>query len=155
MFRIQMSLIAGAFWVAVSPLAASAQMPPPEGAPQPNNPYAQPYGPPPSTTTTATNPKMLARAKTWFAELQSGSIDRAQLSSSASANLTDATISNARSMIGRLGAPVSFVQQRAGTQGGVSYGIYLVTFKNGQKLDFLFAVDGTGKVTSLGLGSPH
>jgi hypothetical protein len=54
-----------------------------------------------------------------------------------------------------LGPPVSFVQQQANTQGTVSAAIYVVTFKNGEKVDFLFAVDSQGKVQGMSLGTPH
>ena len=54
--------------------------------------------------------------------------------------MTDATIANAQKMIGGLGPPVSFVQQQSSSQGNVSAAIYVVTFKNGEKIDFLFAV---------------
>jgi hypothetical protein len=124
--------------------------PPPEGAPEATNPYGQPYDAP-----SAPNPQMLAKAKHWFAQLQSGHIDRTQLESNANANMSPSTLSSAKQMVGSLGTPVSFVQQRAGTQGNISYAIYLLTFKNGEKIDFLFALDSEGKVASLGLGSPH
>lgn len=151
MFRNFTSFFAIALWASVA-LCASAQQPPPEGAPQAENPYGQPYSP--NATTSAPNPAMLARAKSWFAQLQSGKVDRSQLGANAGGSLSEATIANARTEIGSLGMPVSFVQEQAGSQGGVSYGIYTVTFKNGKKVDFLFAVDSQGKVTSLGLGSP-
>jgi hypothetical protein len=117
---------------------------------------APPVGPmtQPSAAPTA-DPAMLARAKSWFAALQAGNVDRSQLSASANSNMTVATINNAQSVIGGLGTPVSFVQQQAGVQGSISYAIYLVTFKDGKKLDFLFAVDQQGKIASLGLGTPH
>lgn len=133
--------------------ALGQQMPPPEGSPEQSNPYSQPGSG--STTTSAPNKALLTRAKVWFGELQSGSVDRSQLATSASSSLSDATVANARQMIGSLGKPVSFVQQRTGSQGGITYGIYVVTFQNGQTVNFLFAVDSTGKVTSLGLGNPH
>ena len=47
--------------------------------------------------------------------------------------------------------PVSFDQQRSGTQGDVRYDVYLVTFANGTKLDFLIAVDGQGKIAGMRL----
>jgi hypothetical protein len=37
------------------------------------------------------------------------------------------------------------------TQNGVDYAIYLLTFGDGKKLDFIFAVDGQGKVAGLRL----
>lgn len=134
--------------------AFAQQMPPPEGAPEQNDPYAQ-HPVPGATTTPAQSKALMTRAKIWFGELQTGSVDRGQLASNANSNMSDATIANAKQMVGGLGKPVSFVAQRTGMQGGVTYGIYVVTFQNGQTVDFLFAVDSTGKVTSLGLGTPH
>ena len=150
MIRIFVSSIVFALCAsAVSP-AIAQQMPPPEGAPEQSNPYAAPSG-----STSVPDKKLLARAKSWFGQLQSGKVDRSQLAANASSNMNDATMTNAQQMIGALGKPVSFVQQRSGTQGNVTYGIYLVTFENGKQVDFLFAVDSSGKVTSLGLGTPH
>jgi len=108
--------------------------------------------PAPSPTT---NPQLLAMAKQWFAQLQAGKIDRSQLDTGPYGNMTDASIANAQKMIGNLGPPVSFVQQQYQVQGNVSAAIYLVTFGNGQKVDFLFAVDRQGKVAGLSLGTPH
>jgi len=67
--------------------------------------------------------------------------------------MNNATISNAQRMIGNLGTPVSFVQERAGSQNDVSWAIYLVTFKNGQSMYFLYGVGSDGKITTLGLGT--
>jgi hypothetical protein len=145
MFRIITSSLALALCASLAQVGAAAQeYPPPEA-----------LGPPSAATATP-DPLLLMRAKSWFAQLQSGNIDRSELATdSPNANLTDATIANARKMIGNLGRPVSFVQQQAATQGGVTAAIYLVTFKNGQKVDFLFAVDSQGKIAGLGLGKPH
>lgn len=120
--------------------------------------YPSPYGPPPQSAANPTakpDPTMLGRARHFFEELQSGSVNRSELSSGANANLNNATIENGQRMIGNLGTPVSFVQQQTGSQGGVSWAVYLVTFKNGQTLDFLYGVDANGKVTTLGLGTPR
>lgn len=149
MIRISTTLVALALFASAT-LVASAQQPPPEGPPQAQNPYA-----PSATTSSAPNPAMLARAKTWFAHLQAGTIDRSQLATNANSNLTDATITNAQKMIGNLGRPVSFVQQQASTQGNDTAAIYVVTFKNGKKIDFLFVEDTQGKVEGLGLGTPQ
>jgi hypothetical protein len=152
MFRISIGFFTFALLAATLVCPASAQQPPPEGAPQATNPYGQPSSNAPAPS--APNPALLKHAKVWFAELQSGKVDPAQLATSSSSSLNQATIANAQKLIGGLGTPVSFVQQQTTSQGGVSYAIYLVTFKNGQKVDFLFAMDGEGKVTSLGLGTP-
>ena len=154
MARYSITVLALALVAGAALPAFAQQMPPTEGAPEQNDPYAQ-HPAPSSTTTPAQNKALMARAKVWFGELQTGSIDRGQLASNANSNMSDATIANAKQMVGGLGKPVSFVAQRTGTQGGVTYGIYVVTFQNGQTVDFLFAVDSSGKVTSLGLGTPH
>ena len=146
--RLVTSLFALALWASGASAAGAQGYPPSEGAPQSNNPYAS------SAANNTPNPALLAKAKNWFGQLQAGQIDREQMESGPNANLNDATISNAQRMIGDLGKPISFVQQRTGSQGGVTYAIYLVTFKNCEKVDFLFAVDHEGKVASLGLGSP-
>ncbi len=148
------SIVLALFAGAALPALAQQMPPPPEGAPEQTNPYGQPLEPG-SSATSVPDKKMLARAKNWFSALASGRIDRSQLATNASSNMNDATIANAQKMIGALGKPVSFVAQRSGSQGNITYGIYLVTFENGKKVDFLFAVDSSGKVTSLGLGTPH
>jgi hypothetical protein len=152
MTRICTALFALALFSSGGVLFASAQQPPPEGAPMQGSPYGQAYGPNPSATT---NPALLARAKSWFAALQKGKVDRSQLAAGPNGNMTDASIAGAQKMIGSLGAPVSFVQERAQSQGNVSAAIYQITFKNGEKVDFLFAVDSDGKVAGMSLGTPH
>jgi hypothetical protein len=156
MIRPFAGLFALALW-ATTALASAQQYPPPppEGAPMPNNPYAQPYQPSAPETSNAPNPAMLARAKKVFAQLQAGKIDRSQLAEGPNENFTDASIASAEKMIGPLGKPASFVQQQAMTRGTVHAAIYTITFKNGKKVDFLFAVDDQGKIAGLSLGTPH
>lgn len=157
MERFSRALLAIAFGLTV--VAAA----PPGGGPSGGGmPGGEPVGPPPppapinlpSAAPTA-DPAMLTRAKNWFAALAAGSIDRSQLAATTNGSLTDAMIANAQKTLGVLGTPVSFVQQRAGTQGSVSYAVYLLTFKSGTKLDFFFAVDGQGKVAGLQIGQPQ
>jgi hypothetical protein len=147
MIRILIGSFALTLAVSGAALPGGAQEYPPPGA-----------LPPPSaaTATAKPDPAMLGRARHFFDELQSGTVNRSELASGGpNAGLNNATISNAQRMIGNLGVPVSFVQQQAGSQGGVSWAVYLVTFKNGQRLDFLYGVNGDGKVTTLGLGTPR
>lgn len=154
MFRIYTGLLALA--LSLAPLGVTAQeYPPPEGAPQPNNPYAQPQQPGAPAVNNAPNPALLARAESVFMQLQAGKIDRSAMATGPNSNFTDATITNAQKMIGGLGKPVSFVQQQATSQGSVHAAIYLVTFKNGQKVEFLFALDSQGKIAGLSLGTPR
>jgi hypothetical protein len=140
-------------------VAAAPPPPPPQG---PSGGPVEPNGAPPmtapmpaSTAVPTADPHMLARAKSWFAMIQAGKIDRSQLNASANEALTDAKVTAAQSAVGSLGTPVSFVQQRAGSQGSINYAIYLLTFQNGQKLSFLFAVDQQGKVAGLQFMQPQ
>ena len=71
------------------------------------------------------------------------------------ANMNAATVANAQRMIGGLGKPVSFVEQHSQSQGSTNAALFLVTFQNGQQIDFLFMLDSQGKVAGLGLGTPH
>ncbi|MBV9332799.1 MAG: hypothetical protein JO146_02215 [Candidatus Eremiobacteraeota bacterium] len=147
MIRILIGSFALTLAVSGAALPAAAQEYPPPGA-----------LPPPSaaTATAKPDPAMLGRARHFFDELQAGSVNRSELApGGANASLNNATIANAQHMIGSLGLPMSFVQQQAGSQGGVSWAVYLVTFKNGQSLDFLYGVNSDGKVTTLGLGTPR
>lgn len=145
--------------------ACAAATPPgmPGGNP-PGGAQPQPVGPPPGpvyqpmnqpSPTATVNPGMLREAKTWFAALQAGTVDRSQLAPKASSSLTDADLAQAKAMIGNLGTPTSFSQQQAASQGGISFAIYLVTFKSGAKYDFFFAVDQQGKVEGFKLGRPQ
>ncbi|HLX25434.1 MAG TPA: hypothetical protein VKR05_00460 [Candidatus Cybelea sp.] len=146
MMRIFIGSFALTLAVAGAWLPAAAQEYPPPGAL------------PPASAASATakpDPAMLGRARHFFQELQTGNVDRSDLAAGPNANMNNATISNAQHMIGSLGTPVSFVQQQAGSQNGVSWAIYLVTFKNGQSIDFLYGVGSDGKITTLGLGTPR
>jgi hypothetical protein len=155
MVRITTTIIAAALFASAPLLCVAAQEPPPpEGAPIQSNPYGEP-GAPNANESSVVNKPLLAKAKHWFAGLQTGKIDRSQMESGPNANVNDATVANAQRIIGGLGTPVSFVQQREGTQGNITYAIYAVSFRNGQTVDFLFAMDSSGKVASLGLGTPH
>jgi hypothetical protein len=103
------------------------------------------------TATPSPDPAMLARAKNEFAQLQSGKIDRTTLTTEMSTALTDDKLATLKGAIGNLGTPVSFAQQRAGTRGDVRYAVYVVTFANGTKLDFLIGIDGQGKIAGMQL----
>jgi hypothetical protein len=125
------------------------QQPPPAPAPPPIAPLPAQTGAPAATP--SPDPAMLAQAKNVFAQLQSGKLDRALLTTEMNAALTDDKLATVKTSIGTLGAPVSFEQEHAGTQTGVRYGVYLVTFSNGAKLDFLIGIDGQGKIAGMRL----
>jgi hypothetical protein len=125
---------------------AQPQQPPPAPAPPPVAPVPAQTGATPSP-----DPAMLAQAKNVFAQLQSGKLDRLLLTTEMNTALTDDKLATVKSSIGTLGAPVSFEQEHAGTQTGLRYGVYLVTFSNGAKLDFLIGIDGQGKIAGMRL----
>jgi cytochrome c1 len=130
-----------------------------QGQPQPGGPPNPSITPMPAGApaqgaepgaTASPNPQVLARAKSWFAQLQAGKIDRSQLAPGMD-KLTDEQVANVSSQIKSLGTPVTFEQQQTMTQAGNTITAYLLTFGNGQKLTFYFAVDGQGKVSGLQL----
>ena|SRR5579863_8691546 len=154
MIRTFTLLAAIAFTAGAAFPASAQQMPPPEGPPVGGNPYGAPGGEPAATP--IPDKVMLAQAKKIFGELQTGKVDPSQFSSnSANASMNAATVANAQRMIGGLGKPVSFLAQQSQSRGSTNAVLYLVTFQNGQQIDFLFMVDSQGKVAGLGLGTPH
>jgi hypothetical protein len=151
-----LALAAGLLLTAVAATPPTMPQNPPGGQAPPAGPVGPPmmtpapYGAPAPATTPSPNPQMLARAKSWFAQLQAGKIDRSQLAPGMG-SLTDEQVTNVSAQIKSLGTPVTFEQQQTMTQNGVDYAIYLLTFGDGKKLDFIFAVDGQGKVAGLRL----
>lgn len=151
-----LTLATGLLLMAVAPPPGMPAQP--QSGQQPPGPAAQPmYTPAPNgapgaepTATPTPNPKMLAKAKSWFAQLQAGKIDRSQLASGMG-SLSDDQVASVSSKIKSLGTPVTFEQEQTMTQGGISYAVYLLTFGNGQKLNFIFALDSQGKVAGLRL----
>jgi hypothetical protein len=151
-----LALAAGLLLTTVAALPPPPMPQNPSGGQPPPGPVAPPmvtpvpYGAPAPTATPSPNPQMLARAKSWFAQLQAGKIDRSQLAPGMG-SLTDEQVTNVSAQIKNLGTPVTFEQQQTMTQNGVDYAIYLLTFGDGKKLDFIFAVNGQGKVAGLRL----
>jgi hypothetical protein len=144
-------LVLYASTIAAVPPGGNTTVTQPQQPPPP--PAAPPLAPGPATTaaTPSPDPAMLARAKNEFAQLQAGKIDRTTLTTQMSTALTDDKLAIVKTSIGNLGTPVSFDQQRAGTQGDVRYAVYVVTFANGTKLNFLIGVDGQGKIAGMQL----
>lgn len=135
------TLICAALFAAT--VGAAAAQGAPTAPPEPGGSSAAPAATP--------NAELLARAKSWFEQLQAGKIDRTQLATATNGALTDAQVQEVHQMIGSLGTPMSFEQQHAMSQNGMAYAIYLVTFADGKKLNFAFGVDAQGKVAGLRL----
>ena len=108
----------------------------------------------PSTAPAATptpDPAIVARAKSLFKMLQTGKLDRAQLSDQANSGITDATMTQAAAQLGPLGDPVTFEQEKTGQREGSNLYLYLLTFGNGAKLAFVVGINAAGKITALGV----
>jgi hypothetical protein len=104
-----------------------------------------------SGTPAPVDPAMMTQAKLVFTQMQGGTLDRSLLEPAMSTALTDQQLSAMKSSVGPLGAPVGFTQQRAGTQGNFNYALYLITFKDGSKLNLLYVIDKQGKIAGLRL----
>jgi hypothetical protein len=101
------------------------------------------------------NAEALARAKTWFAALQNANVDRTQLTDEANRALTEEMLKSVAGQISPLGEPTSFDQVQTGSQSGSTYYVYRIGFKNGDHWNFIFAFDGTGKVSGLRIAPAH
>lgn len=110
--------------------------------------------PAPAATAPA-NADVLARAKAVFASLQAGTIDRTQLTDVMNKSLSDDQLKTVAAKIGPLGAPTSFDQIATGSQSGSAVYTYRLGFSNGDHLNFLFAVDGSDKISGFYLLPPQ
>jgi len=90
---------------------------------------------------------MLARAKSVFSQLQAGKVDPSQLTPQMKA-VSEAQLKSAQSSIAH-GSPVAFEQTQSFSQGDYTYAVYLVTFADGAKVNFVLALDSQGKVASM------
>ncbi len=98
----------------------------------------------------APDAKVAATAKAWFIALQHGKIlDASQLDAQMTALLTPAILSSFEAQIGPLGDPTSFEQAKTGTKDGNTYFVYTLSFKTGDRLQFVIAFDPDGKIGGL------
>lgn len=97
----------------------------------------------------AEDPAVTARAKEWLHRLQTGNIDRLQLTDLVNSGLTPTTIKQLADKFGPLGDPVRFVYEGTQVVAGdnVAY-IYGVTFKTGA-ITYIFVLDKNGKISGL------
>jgi hypothetical protein len=90
-----------------------------------------------------------ARAKEWLHRLQTGDIDRSQLTSTMNADLTPDVIKQIRGKIGPLGDPQSFtlLGQQSVESDETAY-VFRVVFKT-TTLNEMFVLDKDGKVAGI------
>ncbi|MBD5605972.1 MAG: hypothetical protein IAI48_12925 [Candidatus Eremiobacteraeota bacterium] len=124
---------------AVAP-AASADAP----SPSPSSPPVAP-----SSAPTA-DPAVTARAMDWFHALQTGKLDRSQLTTEANAAFTDTLVAQVAAQIGPFGTPSSFAFLGKNTVGGVTAYVYKLGFTSPTPaLTFVFATDAANKIAGL------
>jgi CubicO group peptidase (beta-lactamase class C family) len=98
------------------------------------------------------DPAITALARQWMRRMQTGDIDKSQLSASFAKHLTRDMVSGMKEDLAPLGDPTSFVYRgKSKTNGATAYQ-YSVGFK-GARLQLTIAVDSQGKISALGLGS--
>jgi len=91
-----------------------------------------------------------ARATEWLHRLQTGTIDRTQLTPAMNKGLTAAVVEQLENQLGPLGDPVAMKlsETKPPFAGNTSY-IFKVDFKNDATVYFIFVLDATGKVSGL------
>ena len=90
-----------------------------------------------------------ARAKLWLRRVQSGEIDRTQLTPGLSALLDDATVKADAADFGPLGEPLDFTYAAKRDQpGGTTIYVYRVRFKSAA-MTWWFGLDQRGKISAL------
>lgn len=90
------------------------------------------------------------RAKEWLHRLQTGTIDRTQLTDKMSTLLTDATAATLAGQIGPLGEPLSMTPYQTKVVAGDTAYVYKVEFANDTTLYFIFVLDtASGKISGL------
>jgi hypothetical protein len=91
-----------------------------------------------------------ARAKEWLNRLQTGKIDRSQLTAAVSKGLTDALVAQLADKLGPLAAPLSMVEIEKHVVAQDTAYVYKVEFANDTTLYFIFALDtASGKISGL------
>ncbi len=90
-----------------------------------------------------------ARAKAWLLRVQSGTIDRSQLTPQLSALLDAAAVKSDAAEFGPLGEPLGFTYADKREQpGGTTIYVYRVRFKSAA-MTWWFGLDARGKISAL------
>jgi hypothetical protein len=115
-----------------APTAAAAQILPAQSTPRPVPIPAA------SAAVLPAAPAIMLRAREWFHRMQTGDIDRTQLTTAVSTEYTDALVKTVATMTGALGDPNGFTY------------IDKLDFAS-SSLYFLFTLDGADKISGLRL----
>ena len=99
----------------------------------------------------AADPAIIARAKEWLHRLQTGDIDRSQLTAKMNEALTPDVIKQISAKFGPLGDPQTFAPLgQQSVPGDMTAYVYRVTFKS-TTLNEVFVLDKDGKVAGVQL----
>jgi hypothetical protein len=108
----------------------------------------------PSPTATASlsaaDQKVLDRAKTWYGMMQTGKIDRTQLTKDMNDALTPEKVAAISQQLKPFGAPSSFTQKDSSVVGSYTVYHYNVGISGGV-LVMTFALDKSGQIAGLNL----
>ncbi|MBV9972414.1 MAG: beta-lactamase family protein [Candidatus Eremiobacteraeota bacterium] len=89
-----------------------------------------------------------ARAKEWIGRIQTGRIDRSQLSATMSKALTPDLVAGAKAQFGRLGPARTLTYLGKSTQGASTVYVYRVDFAR-DSLNLILSIDVAGKIDGL------
>ncbi len=105
-----------------------------------------------SPAASPTDATVLAHARSWFDALQHGQLlDPSELDDRMKALMTPAIVTQGAKQLEPLGAYTGFDQVQTGTRNGDTFYVYKVTFKGAEALNFIYVVDGSGKISGLRL----
>jgi hypothetical protein len=128
-----------------TPRPASAASPAP-GA----SPTATSSSTPAPAASGAVDPKVLTRARSWYDMLESGSIDRSQLTKDMDAAMTPDKVSQIAANLKLLGTPTSFTQIDSAAVSAYTVYHYRVGLASGA-LVMTLALDASGKIAGINL----
>lgn len=106
--------------------------------------------PAPTATPAQATQQTLMRAKEWLGRMQSGNVDRSQLTAKMSEQYTDDVRATLANEVGPMGAVVAMTLKDVKHKEGSTGYLFSVTYANGTNAEYLFALeDATGKVSGL------
>jgi hypothetical protein len=102
------------------------------------------------TAAPSASPEINARAKEWLGRIQSGKIDRTQLTKTMSDQLTDAMVTSVANQVGPLGPATKLELVQVLHQGGNTAYVYNATFAGDSSWLFAFVLDdASSKISGL------
>jgi hypothetical protein len=104
-----------------------------------------------SAPTADADAAVTARAKDWLHQIQTGKIDRTQLTDKMNAAITDSTLASVSSQLAPLGDPASFTLSSKTTKDVYTVYVFKVQWPS-ITLSETFALDQSGKIAGLYIG---